>query len=54
MAPLATVGRILLQFIIPDGTSGNAIRRGVWSRIASFISISVGHGSSGHRGAPAV
>jgi hypothetical protein len=51
MALLAALGRVLLQFIVPVGSMGNAIRGGLWSSTASSISIIARHNVGGSGGA---
>jgi hypothetical protein len=50
VAPLATVGRVLLQLLLPDSFQGDAVRSCVWSRTPSPVSISGRHDTRGHSG----
>jgi hypothetical protein len=53
VTPLAALGRVLLQFIVPVASVGNAIRGGLRPFASSSISIPTGHIAGGSRGAPA-
>jgi hypothetical protein len=50
VAPLATVGRVLLQLLLLDGLEGDAVQSRVWPRAPCLISISGRHDTRGRSG----